>query len=151
DMEALQRKAKIIVMPSHYEGFGFPMLNALAMKKPFLARSIPALQELQQRIGRNPNVHFFETTGDLVGMMKTPPVWTDVGIPQPLSGDSARAAKDIRDLLEAAIADATYVSIYDRFRQMHMIYGVASKHAALPPDNNPDSAAYRMGKSVERV
>lgn len=159
DMEALQRKAMVIVMPSHYEGFGLPMLSALAMHKPFVARATPALEEVSGRLGRNPNVRFFDTTADLIALMAHPPKWISITPPPTNAGDGERAASDIRRMIDAAIADARYPVILERFRVLHMIYGAA--HALygvqktpahlLPPDNNPDSAARRLGALVERT
>ena len=46
DIEALYRRAIALVLPSRYEGFGFPPLEAMARGCPVLASDIPALREI---------------------------------------------------------------------------------------------------------
>lgn len=43
---SLYRLAKVIVMPSLYEGFGWTVLAAMASGTPVIAREIPVMQEL---------------------------------------------------------------------------------------------------------
>jgi len=45
-MEALYRRASVVVLPSYVEGFGFGLLHALAMKKVVVARDIPVTREI---------------------------------------------------------------------------------------------------------
>jgi glycosyltransferase involved in cell wall biosynthesis len=46
DIEGLYRRATALVLPSRYEGFGFPPLEAMARGCPVLASDIPALREI---------------------------------------------------------------------------------------------------------
>jgi glycosyltransferase involved in cell wall biosynthesis len=46
DVERLYRTATALVLPSRYEGFGFPALEAMARGCPVLASDIPALREI---------------------------------------------------------------------------------------------------------
>lgn len=45
DKSALYQKASLYVMPSIYEGFGMPILEAFASKVPVVASNIPVLRE----------------------------------------------------------------------------------------------------------
>ena len=45
DLPALYQKASLFVMPSKYEGFGMPILEALASHTPVVAADIPVLRE----------------------------------------------------------------------------------------------------------
>lgn len=45
DTAALYQKASLFVMPSIYEGFGMPVLEAMASKCPVVASDIPVLRE----------------------------------------------------------------------------------------------------------
>lgn len=47
ELAALVKGAKAIVMPSIYEGFGLPMLEAHALGTPVIGNNIGALKELQ--------------------------------------------------------------------------------------------------------
>ena len=46
DAAALFQKASVYVMPSLYEGFGMPLLEAMAGKTPTIASDIPVLREV---------------------------------------------------------------------------------------------------------
>lgn len=45
---ALYMKATVFVLPSHYEGFGMPLLEAMTYQTPVLASDIAALKEVAQ-------------------------------------------------------------------------------------------------------
>jgi len=65
-VEALYANASSVVFPSHYEGFGFPILNAMAWSKPVFARDIPAYREIAAACPESKNIHLFGTTEELV-------------------------------------------------------------------------------------
>lgn len=46
DLPALYRGARAVVFPSRYEGFGLPVLEAMACKVPVIAARIPAVEEV---------------------------------------------------------------------------------------------------------
>jgi GT2 family glycosyltransferase len=74
-MHNLLRGAKLVVFPSHYEGFGIPVIESLAHSKPVLARSIPVLRELREKLPSRENLILYESTRDLVARLRA-------GIPQ---------------------------------------------------------------------
>ena len=45
DAPALFQKASVFVMPSFYEGFGMPLLEAMAGKTPVVTSDIPVMRE----------------------------------------------------------------------------------------------------------
>ena len=45
DLPAINQRADIIVYPSHYEGFGIPVLEALESKRPIIAAKGSCLEE----------------------------------------------------------------------------------------------------------
>ncbi len=48
DKQAVFRLAHVLVLPSLYEGFGIPLLEAMSQKVPALASDIPSLKEIGQ-------------------------------------------------------------------------------------------------------
>ena len=54
DAPALYQNASVFVMPSLYEGFGMPVLEAMAGKTPVIASDIPVLRE----VGGDASLHF---------------------------------------------------------------------------------------------
>ncbi len=48
DLPALYREAALFAFPSHYEGFGLPVLEAMACGTPVLCSTAPALVELAE-------------------------------------------------------------------------------------------------------
>lgn len=55
DLEALYRGADLFVYPSLYEGFGLPVLEAMARGLPVVASSAPALREVAGEAALFPN------------------------------------------------------------------------------------------------
>lgn len=53
DLPALYRGASLFVFPSHYEGFGLPVLEAMASGTPVLCSTTEALQELSGGAARH--------------------------------------------------------------------------------------------------
>ena len=83
----LYRDAKVVVFPSYYEGFGFPVVQAMAYGKTVYARKSPLLMEIAAH-SRRPNLIVpFDTLVDLPALMVspkhfnilpgTPRTWTD--------------------------------------------------------------------------
>lgn len=74
-LEQLYAEAGLVVFPSHYEGFGFPILHALARRRPVVVRDTPLNRELSCRIKERVNIHFYSTTRELVELLSTPISW----------------------------------------------------------------------------
>ena len=81
-MHNLLRDAQLVVFPSHYEGFGIPVVESLAYGKPVLARSIPVIRELREQLTAKDNLILYGSTKDLVARLNEGfPKW------QPTSGE----------------------------------------------------------------
>jgi len=88
-IENLFSSCKFLVYPSHSEGFGLPIVKALAYCKPVVARSLPTTRELVDRLGASNNVTLYDTTAELLEILhneqprwsempsRTPPGWND--------------------------------------------------------------------------
>jgi len=57
-LEWLYESSTLLLFPSRYEGFGFPLLEAAERGIPVIASDIPALRELGEGVAR------FEAVGD---------------------------------------------------------------------------------------
>ncbi|HWQ57287.1 MAG TPA: glycosyltransferase [Bryobacteraceae bacterium] len=78
EVRELFRKARAIVFPSLYEGFGLPIMEGLARRKPVLARDIPAAREIRARANAGDNLILYSSTGDLVRRLRTGiPEWRE--------------------------------------------------------------------------
>lgn len=78
-MQELWRNAKVVVFPSVYEGFGLPVLEALAHGKPVMARSIPVMRALHARLTARDNLILYDSTTDLVKRLQEGfPQWKPV-------------------------------------------------------------------------
>jgi GT2 family glycosyltransferase len=75
-MESLYERASIVVFPSHYEGFGFPVLKALAYEKPILMRDSVFARDLKAALDDDSNILLFGTTAEMVAAAGGPlPRW----------------------------------------------------------------------------
>jgi GT2 family glycosyltransferase len=82
-MQNLLRGARVVVFPSHYEGFGIPVVESLAYAKPVLARSIPVIRELRDKLAAKENLILYGSTKDLVARLQEGfPQW------QPTAGEA---------------------------------------------------------------
>ncbi|NDC63135.1 MAG: glycosyltransferase [Planctomycetia bacterium] len=113
EMESLYERARVVVFPSHYEGFGFPVLKALAYRKPIVARDCVLARDLKSSLGDDPNVILRGTTDEMAAVLRDSfPSWVDVGAAAVRRGwdDSRREiAALLGDLVEAEDAWAGLV------------------------------------------
>jgi GT2 family glycosyltransferase len=135
EISAVYRDASVVVFPSHYEGFGIPLLNALAAKKPVVIRPLPVFEEMVRRIGEDPNIHVFLTTNDLVQLLSTPLTWCERGATAGRPGDALRAAREVGEALDRMIAraqDGQYERIVRRIRALLTLRDYSGLHPAQP-------------------
>jgi hypothetical protein len=78
----LLNRAKFVVFPSSYEGFGIPVLESLAFRKPILARDIPVTRAIREKLGAHENLILFTSTGDLIRQLQDGfPTWKEPAAP----------------------------------------------------------------------
>jgi GT2 family glycosyltransferase len=154
ELGAFYADADAIVFPTHYEGFGIPVLNALAARRPVFVRPLPVFEELWLGQDRNPNIHFYETTTDLIEQLRAIPAWRDGAAP---AGNGAlRAAREVRAGLDAALDRIDCGRIVERLRAMQFAtdIGFAGRAAAVqaPVANTKAAQAARyVAGRVERL
>ncbi|HEX4505575.1 MAG TPA: glycosyltransferase [Alphaproteobacteria bacterium] len=156
EFSAFYLSADVIVFPSHYEGFGLPLLNALAARRPIFVRRLPVFEELWERLARNPNVHFYETTADLTAQLQVIPTWKDLEMSPRNHDGAARSAHEIGAAIDMALARAQYSDIVERVRAMRLLNTLSGNSGA--PEITPapnystaegDKAAYYLAVRVE--
>lgn len=70
--------AGCIVFPSHYEGFGLPVLEGLACRKPVLARDIPVTRDIREKLRAHENLILYSSTDDLLERLRAGcPEWKE--------------------------------------------------------------------------
>ncbi len=101
EVDRLYRDASIVVFPSHYEGFGLPILHGLARRKPVIARDLPSAREIAARVEHAWNLHLATSTAEMADMVARGLDWqvqaSDAG------GSSAESWDDAAQALLDAI------------------------------------------------
>lgn len=70
-IERLINNAKLLVYPSHYEGFGLPLMHAISRGKNIIVRDLPVYREALEQI--NPSVtgvQFFQYTDQIPELIR---------------------------------------------------------------------------------
>lgn len=132
------RDARVVVFPSHYEGFGFPVLHALAHRRPVLVRDSGLNRELAAHITASANIHAYETTRELVQrLQEAMPAWTDERRQGEADGWH-RSALEVHEALTSAMNLANAPQVAKVLRNLD-----ALKH--------PATVAAEMGTSGQRI
>jgi hypothetical protein len=104
-MHNLLHGAKVMVFPSHYEGFGIPVVESLAYSKPVLARSIPVIRELRENLPAKDNLILYDSTKDLIARLSEGfPKWQRVSPgagPVSWSSGTAQIGEFLHNLLDS--------------------------------------------------
>ncbi len=150
-MGALYANAAAVVFPSHYEGFGMPVLNALAVRRPVFVRPLPVFEEMARALGGEANLHVFASIEDLVATLRDPPAWTAEGASPGRVGDAERVAEEIGVALEAAMAKVSYARIVKRIRAIQTLHDFANIRVGdiSHPTDRASLAAHHAGLMVE--
>ena len=92
-VDSLYARAAVIMLPSHYEGFGLPILQGLARERPVIARDLPSAREIIALCPQAANLHLGATTREMVRLALAPPVWRETAsAAEPYSWSSAADA-----------------------------------------------------------
>ena len=86
-IDNLYASCKFLVYPSQYEGFGLPVMKALAYNKPIVARSLPTTKELAEALDAGTNIRFYDTTQDLIHILRNEDLhWSNMPEKWPAGG-----------------------------------------------------------------
>ena len=104
-VDHLYEDAELLVFPSHYEGFGLPLLHAIARATPVVARDLPVTREIRERLVDGHNIHLAATTRELVDLALARPAWRDGDRPTTAAAQGwAEAADALGQAMDRAIA-----------------------------------------------
>ena len=106
-VDDLYRHADVVLFPSHYEGFGLPILHGLARRRPVVARDLPSAREIKALSADGDNLHLAGSTAAMIALAIDPPRWRET---PPRAG----AAPAGWDAAADAVADAVSRAL-DRF------------------------------------
>jgi glycosyltransferase involved in cell wall biosynthesis len=107
--------ARVVIYPSHYEGFGLPVLDALALKKPVIVLDNETNRELAKLTGDG-NLHRIPSIEALTGAIKR--VWGDSPVresPEPRRW-SAAAREYLAKFRELLKQDADTARLRSRWK-----------------------------------
>jgi hypothetical protein len=110
DATGLYAGARAVIFPSTYEGFGMPVLEALAHRKVLYTRTTPLNRVLHERLGFTSNLILYDSTESLVRLLASDqiPEWTDDIVAPGMAHDWAAHARDTKQLLEQALSGFSY-------------------------------------------
>ncbi|MBB2997690.1 MAG: glycosyltransferase [Paraburkholderia tropica] len=150
EFEKFYSNACAVVFPSHYEGFGFPVLHALARRRPIYVRDSALYRELAAGTEGAENIHFFCTMEDLIsdirdnGMHWTTPRTTGE------RGGWDRSAREVFASMEEARRTVRYGTLVNRLRQFDQLRLALSGGGNVAP--TPGKwVGMRVDAGVQRV
>lgn len=145
---AFYRDAELVVFPSHYEGFGFPVLHALAHHRPVFVRDTGLNRELAGQIATSANIHRYETTRELVARLGAGiPAWSNQRRPGEADG-WRRSALEVYATLNEAMRRVDAKQVATALRRLD---GLA---ATLPPPSlrtTGQRTGVRLGRMIDRL
>ena len=116
-IDSLYDQARIVLFPSHYEGFGFPMTHALGRGKPVIARDLPVFHEIIAASPYGENVHLFQTSREMVEAACGDLHWIPQNVRQQgISRNWRDAAGRLHDALHRAMATLDYDALRTRLQ-----------------------------------
>ena len=151
-IDELYLATDVVVFPSHAEGFGFPLLIALANRKPVFVRRLPVFEELWEAFDRNENLYFYDTTAELMRRLQTLPVWRDGPVTAAQGCDAAWSAGIIIAGIEAALQRADYQRVVARLRLVQTVGLNGPKdHSGRQAETFSEAAARLIGERTENL
>lgn len=135
----LYYECDVVVFPSFYEGFGFPIMEALSRQRPIFVRNIPVFHEIKKLIELGgENIIIYKDTAELVQMLNVLPAspWTGPAAVGETDGWK-RSADEILQVVLAKLDSVSSVSMTYRHEIFRRIIDNSHKHdviAQIPRD-----------------
>jgi len=127
-IDRLFREAHFVVFPSLYEGFGFPLLDALSRCRPIWARDLPVTRAIRDRLQADENLLLYSSTEQLIASLRTGfPAWRESGRLRRARAEEswdaivARLGDFLRDLLRNVSLDDVLLPRLEHFRRLSLL------------------------------
>ena len=138
-LAALFRSARLVVYPSVYEGFGFPILEALAHRKPILVRPLAPYAEIADGLPESCNIHRFENDAELLGLLAQEIRWIDrASSVRPRNWDDATS--DLGEVVADALAGVSYDRVLRRLDMLRGRMAYMRARASAPTDGTMEGS-----------
>lgn len=148
--ERFYSDAEAVIFPSHYEGFGFPILHSLARERPIYVRDSALYRELASDIAGSENVHYFCTTDALVDDLRLNGVRWEAPRKAGEQQGWERSAREVFYALEQARATLSYDALVDRLRDLDQL-AAATPGKTVAATSPTRVVAHKVEVTLERL
>jgi hypothetical protein len=123
EISLLYRESRIAIFPTHYEGFGLPLMSCLAAQKPIFIRRLPPFIEIASNITKGiENIYWFSDDRDLViQLSKGLPIWKGGASDGEKSGWK-RSANEVLERLLISAQDVNLNKVANRMRLFELSF-----------------------------
>jgi GT2 family glycosyltransferase len=142
----LYQHSRCVLFPSHYEGFGFPIMHALACHKPVIARDLPSALEIKAEANSTQNMHLFATTREMVAFACESPSWINDAKHKLAKHNWSTCAKATDQALRQAIAEFQFSKLCDRLNIADLVE--ADQRAPAPKSTVPPNKLLKILASI---
>lgn len=152
EINSLYESVDAFIFPSHYEGFGFPLLHSLAHNKIIFARDIPVYHEIKNSIKQGgENVIIFNSLEELCSQLQDSDlVWKG----EPAAGEDngwQRSSFEVLESIETAIQHVKLNKITNRLRWFELVYCQSNNGLSQQNLDAPTNIGNRIGQLVQRI
>ena len=107
DIDELYMNAKVVVFPSYYEGFGFPVLKALSQHKPIFVQDNEINRELAGLLSSK-NIYLYSSQRELSDLVARDICWLD---DDPVTHSLQNWEKSAQEIVEFCLTRYNNVSL----------------------------------------
>ena len=152
EIDAIYNRVDAIIFPSHYEGFGFPLLHSLAHKKKIFVRDLPVYHEIKDKIAvGGENIVFFESLDGLIKKISSDTLsWTGSEAVGEKDGWS-RSAKEILLAVEDAMQKVSLSKVTERIRWFELAFCRNDSLSVNQANDTPTNIANRIAGKIQLV
>ncbi|NNM70876.1 glycosyltransferase [Enterovirga aerilata] len=144
-VDRLYAGAFVVLFPSHYEGFGLPIMHALAHEKPVIVRDLPVYREIERHAQGSINIHFCKSTQELAEVAANLPKWKQNPSVENVTHSWFEAAEAIHLAFEDARRSFDFDQLVRRMRRVSIL------EEALEVQRERDAISEALRRAESRV